>query len=67
MFYNQAEHDKRRMSHDELSSSEDESIEDEEEEENIDNDVSKFVEEGMAKAMAILGAEARAKLPDYHL
>lgn len=71
MFYDQAQPDKRRMSHGELSSSSDGSIQDEEEEENIDSDVSKLVEERRAKAklkaeaMAKLRAEARAKLPDY--
>ncbi|OCL00741.1 uncharacterized protein K441DRAFT_672377 [Cenococcum geophilum 1.58] len=73
MFYDQIQHDKRRMSHGELSSSGDESIQDEEEEENIDNDVFKLVEEARAKqklkeeAMGKLKAEARANLPDDYL
>lgn len=70
MFYNQRKHDKRRMSHGELSSSGDESIK---EKKNIKSRVSKLMEERRAKAklraeaMAKLRAEAKAKLPDHCL
>lgn len=63
MFYNKVEHDKWLMIYDELSSSGDESIRDEEEEENINNDVFKLVEEGWenAKLRAEVKTELRAE------
>lgn len=59
VFYNQMKHDKRRMSHGELSSSEDESIK-KEEDRNTKSSVSELVEERRAKAK--LRAEAKEKL-----
>jgi len=58
MFYSQRKHDKRRMSHGELSTSGDESIK--EEKKNIKSRVSKLIEDRRAKAK--LRAEAMAKL-----
>lgn len=75
MFYSQRKHDKRRMSHGELSSSGDESIK--EEKKNIKSRVSKLVADRRAKAKlkaeataklrAEAKAEAKAKLPDHYL
>ena len=60
MLYHQMKHDKRRMSHGELSSSGEESQKDEEDEdeEEIDSNVSKFLEKQRLRAR--LRAEAKA-------